>query len=239
MDGWDALAPGLAERRITGRDPGLAAHDGPTDSAPVDAAQPLPISGNAGAHLPSKEHGDDRVLVERVRAGDGAAYAELVDRYGGRLHAMLLHLAGGDHDLAAEFTQEAFVRAYANLDQFAGASSFYTWIWRLARNRALDLLERKRARNVDLESLGAIAADAGPGAALEGSEQRDAVRRALDDLPADQREILLLREFDGLDYVDIATALDLPEGTVKSRLNRARAALRERLCGVIAPEDVV
>lgn len=204
----------------------------------MEAPKPLPFTGNTGDPLPSKGHGDDRVLVERVRSGDGAAYAELVDRYGGRLHAMLLHLAGGDHDLAAELTQEAFVRAYANLDQFAGASSFYTWIWRLARNRALDLLARKRPRNLDLEPLGAVAADAGPGAAMEDAEQRDAVRRALDELPTDQREILLLREFEGLDYAQIAEALDVPEGTVKSRLNRARAALRERLGGVIAPEDV-
>ena len=178
------------------------------------------------------------MLVEQVRRGDGNAFAALVDRYGGRLHAMLLHLAGGDQDLAAELTQEAFVRAYANLEQFAGASSFYTWIWRLARNRALDLLARKRPRNLDLEPLGAIAADAGPGAALADADQRAAVHRALAELPAEQREILLLREFDGLDYERIAAALDLPEGTVKSRLNRARTALRERLSGVIAPEDV-
>jgi len=204
----------------------------------VDGSTPLAIARNAGAALPSKGHGDDRVLVDQVRAGDGAAYAQLVDRYGGRLHAMLLHLAGGDHDLAAELTQEAFVRAYANLDQFAGASSFYTWIWRLARNRALDLLARKRPLNVELEPLGATASDAAPSAALEGCEQRDAVRRALEALPADQREVLLLREFDGLDYGEIAAALAVPEGTVKSRLNRARAALRERLSGVIAAEDV-
>lgn len=204
----------------------------------MDAPRPLPIPGNVPSGAPSKGHADDHALVERVRRGDGSAYGELVDRYGGRLHAMLLHLAGGDGDLAAELTQEAFVRAYANLAQFAGASSFYTWLWRLGRNRALDLLARKRPRAHDLEPLGAVAADAGPGAALEGEEQRAAVRCAIASLPVDQREVLLLREFDGLDYEQIAAALDVPEGTVKSRLNRARAALRERLAGVIAPEDV-
>jgi RNA polymerase sigma-70 factor (ECF subfamily) len=131
-----------------------------------------------------------------------------------------------------------FVRAYANLAQFAGASSFYTWIWRLARNRALDLLARKRAHNLDLEPIGSVAPGPGPAAALEDAEQRDAVRAALATLPPDQREVLLLREFDGLDYQQIADALELPEGTVKSRLNRARAALRDRLAGIIAPEDV-
>jgi len=210
----------------------------PAQTRAVDATRPLPIAGNPGAFTPSKGHAEDLALVARVRAGDGDAYAELVDRYGGRLHAMLLHLADGDHDLAAEFTQEAFVRAYANLAQFAGASSFYTWIWRLARNRALDLLARKRPRNVDLEPLGAVASDAAPGTALADAELHAAVRAALATLPADQREVLLLREYEGLDYSEIATVLAVPEGTVKSRINRARAALRERLAGRITAEDV-
>lgn len=181
---------------------------------------------------------DDLAVVARVRAGDAGAWAELVDRYGGRIHAMLLHLADGDGDLAAEFTQEAFARAWERLDQFAGGSSFYTWLYRLARNRALDLLARKRPQAADLEPLGAAASDPAPGDAVAGAELRAAVQRALTELPAEQRELLLLREWEGLDYERIATLLGVPEGTVKSRLNRARAALRDRLAGRVVAEDL-
>lgn len=200
--------------------------------------------GNPASVAPSNSHAggqdtcDDRLLVDRVRAGDVGAYDLLVARYADRIHAMLRNLVGGDADAAAELTQEAFVRAFSRLDQFAGGSSFYTWLWRLARNRALDLLARRRPRSADLQE-GAWAADApAPGDRMAGEELRAAVRAALGRLPAEQREILLLREFDGLDYQQIAEALDVPEGTVKSRLNRARAALRAALEGRIVAEDI-
>jgi len=193
------------------------------------------VAGNPAPAAPSNPHGesidlaDDAILVARVRSGDGTAYAVLVDRYGHRLHAMLLHLAAGDAELAGEFTQEAFVRAFANLDQFAGRSGFYTWLWRLARNRAIDLLARKRPQATDLSTLQPSSNAAAPGARLEQDELRAGVQRALARLPIDSREIIVLREFDQLDYAEIADVLDLAEGTVKSRLNRARAALRELL----------
>jgi RNA polymerase sigma-70 factor, ECF subfamily len=190
---------------------------------------------------PSKLHGhdeDERSLVAAARAGDAHAYGRLVDRHGGRLHAMLLHLANGDGDLAAEFTQEAFVRAWANLDRFAGDSAFYTWLYRLARNRALDLIARKRPRCVDLATLAPTAPGDAPLEVMAAGEHRDAVRAALAELAGDQRELLLLREFEGLDYQAIAERLDVPEGTVKSRLNRARAALRALLERSIRAEDL-
>jgi RNA polymerase sigma-70 factor (ECF subfamily) len=177
-------------------------------------------------------------------AGDAAAYAGLVDRYGGRLHAMLLHLAQGDHELAAEFTQEAFVRAWERLGQFAGASSFYTWIYRLARNRALDLLDRRRPERFAAEvggeagDGGAVAATAAPGERMVREEQRAAVQAALATLPAASREILLLRDFEDLDYAAIAEMLEVPVGTVKSRISRARGELRAALAGRIGAEDL-
>jgi RNA polymerase sigma factor (sigma-70 family) len=204
----------------------------------VNAIKPLAMAGNPAPSGPSNQHGDDHAVVARLRQGDGAAFALLMDRHGARLHAMLLHLAHGDHDLAAEFTQEAFVRAFTNLDQFAGASSFYTWLYRLARNRALDLLARKKPLARDPATLGGEAASDVPGADLASAELRGEVRRALGELPLEQREILLLREFDGLDYAEIASALGIAEGTVKSRLNRARAALRDRLAGRVSAEDL-
>lgn len=197
-------------------------------------------AGNPAPLAPSNPHAapDDRLLVERLRAGDHGACAELVDRYAGRLHAMLLQLANGDADLAAEFTQEAFARAWANLDQFAGTSSFYTWIWRCARNRAIDLLARKRPQATDLAMLQHPAHNGSPSAALEQAETATAVRAALATLDPEHREVLLLREYDGLDYAQIADALGIAEGTVKSRISRARAALRECLADRFGAEDV-
>jgi len=185
-------------------------------------------------HAPQEEPEDDRLLVERLRRGDDTACDELLDRYGDRLFAMLLRLAGGDAEQAAEFTQEAFVRAYERLDRFDGTSRFYTWLYRLARNRALDLLARKRPVALDSEGLEAAAgsqnrAAADPGKRIEADERHAAVHAALDRLGAEQREIILLRDFEGLDYAEIAERLETAVGTVKSRLSRARAALRDEL----------
>lgn len=194
---------------------------------------------------PSKVHAppDDRAVVARLRAGEPAAAHDLVDRYAPRLHAMLVHLCQGDHDLAAEFTQEAFARAWERLGQFAGESSFYTWLYRLARNRAIDLLARKRPLARDLAQHAAhnnsISSDATPSQATARAELVTAVRDALAQLDAEAREIILLRDFDQLDYEAIAQTLDIALGTVKSRLSRARGALRDKLAGRIVPEDLV
>ncbi len=216
--------------------PGAEAFD---SVRPVDDA--IPAAGNATAPATSKHHGnenDESAIVAAARAGDAAAFGLLVDRHGSRLHAMLLHLANGDADLAAEFTQEAFVRAWSNLALFAGQSAFYTWLYRLARNRALDLIARKRPTCVDLTTLAPVSSGPGPLEEMAADEHRRAVRAALAELEPEQRELLLLREFENLDYHAIALHLDVPEGTVKSRLNRARAALRERLEHRVHPEDL-
>ena len=183
---------------------------------------------------------DDRLLAARARDGDHTAYAELVDRYGGRLHAMLLHLCAGDSDLAAEFTQEAFVRAFERLDLFAGGSSFYTWLYRLARNRAIDLLARRKPvamadeHLADIPQIGAST----PIDRLAAEEQRVLVHAGMSRISPEHREVLLLREWDGMDYDQIAIALGIALGTVKSRLNRARAELRAVLAPHVCAEDL-
>lgn len=180
----------------------------------------------------------DHDLVARLRAGDAAAAAVIVDHYAPRLHAMLLHLCQGDAEQAAEFTQEAFARAWERLDQFAGESSFYTWLYRLARNRAIDLLAKRRPRAMALEHTSGTSSEATPSQATARAELVAAVQAALQRLPVDMREIILLRDFDQLDYEAIAAALGIAVGTVKSRLSRARAALRETLAGRISVEDL-
>jgi RNA polymerase sigma-70 factor (ECF subfamily) len=199
---------------------------------------PLGNSAGAGSSKSTEAAIDDRLLALRARAGDQAAFAQLVTLHSDRLHAMLLHLANGDRDLAAELTQEAFVRAYDRLAQFEGASSFYTWLYRLARNRAFDLLARKRPTAVADEHLERAAETPSPADAVAGAELRDRVRAALAQLPAETRELLLMREFQGMDYDAIAAALDVPLGTVKSRLSRARGDLRAILERGVAPEDL-
>lgn len=201
-------------------------------------------AGTEDRPQPSKAYegiGDDRLVIERIRAGEIEAYAELVDRYGDRIYSMLLHLAGGDGEQAAEFVQEAFVRAYERLDRFDGSSTFYTWLYRLARNRAIDLLAKKRPAAFERGTLeaaadGAVRPGSGPQRALERDELQQRVHAALDRLPVEQREIILLRDFDGHDYAAIAELLEVAVGTVKSRLNRARSALRELLGGASAED---
>jgi RNA polymerase sigma-70 factor, ECF subfamily len=181
---------------------------------------------------------DDRELVARLRAGDNAAATELVDRYAPRLHAMLLHLCQGDAEQAGEFTQEAFARAWERLDRFAGESSFFTWLYRLARNRAIDLLARKRPQAMATDDQRHASSEPTPSRAMAQAELVSAVRHALTQISPEAREIILLRDFEGLDYDAIAEALGIAEGTVKSRLSRARASLRDALAGRITAEDL-
>ncbi len=172
---------------------------------------------------------DDRDLARRALAGDQTAYAALVDAYGERIFNMLLQLCNGDQDMASELTQEAFVRAYERLNQFDGASSFYTWFYRLARNRAIDIRKRKKPIANDPSTMHDPGHQQDPGQDMEDQELKDLVHAGLQLLNPEQQEIILLRDFQGHDYSDIAALLDIAEGTVKSRLNRARKALREQI----------
>ena len=195
------------------------------------------MAGNRERSPTSKgEAIDDRFLAMRARAGDREAYSQLVALYSDRLHAMLLHLANHDRDLAAELTQEAFVRAYERLEQFSGQSSFYTWLYRVARNRAIDLFARKHTAAYTGQEPASQAIS--PLDALGNDELRERVQQALQGMPLASRELLVMREFDGWDYDRIAEALEVPLGTVKSRLARARMELRSRLCGTIQAEDL-
>lgn len=149
----------------------------------------------------------------------------------------MLHMAAGDEDLAAELTQEAFVRAWEKLSLFAGKCRFYTWLYRLARNRCLDYLAKHKPKAMERQTLEAIAPGVTDPDALANEELRVRVREAIGRLGPDQREIILLRDFEGLDYASIAERLECAEGTVKSRLFRARHALRHQLSH-LGPEDL-
>ncbi|MCA9130329.1 MAG: sigma-70 family RNA polymerase sigma factor [Planctomycetales bacterium] len=176
---------------------------------------------------------EDIQSIKRVLAGDAAAFADLVGRYERRLQGLLLH-ACGSRELAEDISQEAFARAYRKLNLFSGDSQFYTWLARIALNLLASDRRRKRLENqlgregleVAIDSFGNAASQVD---SLDQSETRECVQHAIAQLDEDRRMVLLLRDFDGMDYDAIAETLDIPIGTVRSRLHRARLDLRSLL----------
>ncbi len=184
---------------------------------------------------------DDLSLVAACRAGDKEAFGMLVRRYQDRLYPTALRLTGHAED-ALDLLQEAFLRAYRKLERFQGRSSFYTWLYRLMVNLALSDRRRHRARGrrheCDLESVEPADDPAltDPALPLEQAERERQVQGALDALAVDHRVVIVMKDLDGLPYEEIATTLGIPIGTVRSRLHRARAELRERLVDLLAQE---
>ena len=182
----------------------------------------------------------DRADVARVRAGDVEAFAAIVRRW----QTPLVNLAYrfcGDRGRAEELAQEAFLRAYRNLEGFRGDSAFSTWLFALATNLYRTELRRIPQRTIALED---APEPRDPYSMSEAHELRDrdlAVRRAVLALPAKYREAMLLFYFHEMDVPAAARSLGLPEGTVKARLHRGRELLRAKLLRLLAlaPEGVV
>ncbi len=178
------------------------------------------------------QHLEDDECVARAQRGDVAAFSELVARYQDRIYRFLVRLTRSQDD-ALELTQETFLSAYQALPRWRPDARFTTWLFRIARNQAFDWLRRsKRVEFVALEEgQGFDIADPAPtpDAALETVQRLRALERALARLPAEHREILLLREIEEMSYEEIAGVLDVSLGTVKSRIARARAGLLEKM----------
>ena len=192
----------------------------------------------------------DDELVNMTRGGDREAYRTLVERYQGRLLAMALDILKTRED-AEDVVQETFVKAFLSLGQFKGESSFYTWLYRICFNMAVDI-RRKAARrggthleykdqvsvNTAAErswdqgsSLGSDIGQRveGPHDALARKELGRKIQEVLGELSEEHRAVITLREIDGLDYEEIAVAIGAPKGTVMSRLFYARKALKKAL----------
>lgn len=169
---------------------------------------------------------DDNEFVALARQGDHRAFAELVRRHQDRVFRFLLRMIGS-RDEAAELTQDTFMKAYQPLSGWRPQAQFSTWLFQIARNAALDVLRRRGlAEFVPIEDALLVADHAPTPEEQTGSSQRlRLLEHALRQLPADHREVLLLREIEDLSYAEIAVALGVAEGTVKSRIARARAAL--------------
>jgi RNA polymerase sigma-70 factor (ECF subfamily) len=182
---------------------------------------------------------EDRQLIERCRSGDREAFDELVRRYEKQAYNLAYRLSGNYHD-ASDVVVEAFVRVFQGLHTFRGEANFGTWLHRVVVNTFLDMRKRSKGRqNVSLEEQLELDGDTltrqiedtspGPEELVEKEEREEVLQRAIAQLPPERRILIVLYHFENLSYEEIAQMLNLPVGTVKSRLNRARLALREIL----------
>lgn len=172
-------------------------------------------------------------LLERCRQGDSLAWEALVRQYQGRVYALALHYVR-DRDEALDLAQEVFVRVFRKLGAFRGEEPFLPWLLRVARNLCIDHLRRAGARPPasDIpaeEARGLRAPGQSPEEAWEAGSRKRLVHRALSQMTEAHREMILLKEIQGLKLEEIASLLGLPLGTVKSRSNRARLELAETI----------
>jgi RNA polymerase sigma-70 factor (ECF subfamily) len=184
----------------------------------------------------AKVEQDDGQLIRAACQGDSAAFGGLVRKYQARLCTALTHVCGSLDD-AEDVAQEAFVQAYVKLRTFAGGSAFYTWLYRIAVNAAISRRRRRREQTAlsPRDEVGLEPLDDGERAdeRLLREERAVHVQRALGRLSDEHRTILVLREIEDCDYDEIAQILELPVGTVRSRLHRARLQLKEQLDAVL------
>lgn len=235
-------------------DPPGAAHDdanGPAGGGGASVAEGA--TGEASAPTPpTPDDSADRALVERVKRGEPGAWNDLLRRYQDRIYAVCLRLAG-NRDLAADLAQDTMVKLVQHIDRYDGRCQFFTWVYRITVNTSLTRLRAEKLRrmpSLDAPARGgsgqspdtpaltprSVGTAAHPGepsspSRVEQQEARRAVLRAIELLAPEHAAVLVLRDGQGLEYQQIADALEITVGTVKSRLFRARAALRDILEG--------
>lgn len=173
---------------------------------------------------------DQEKIIARARRGDADAFEQLVVAYREQVFRLALRMCGSEAD-ADEVGQEAFLSAWKALPNFRGESQFSTWLYQLTTHAAIDLMRREKRQIAAADITEVSAADPAPSPQqqAEQSEQREIVRDAILQLAPEQREVVVLRFMEELSYEEIGAVLKLPSGTVKSRLNRAKAQLKEIL----------
>ena len=179
---------------------------------------------------------EETQLIRLARAGDRDAFAQLLERYEKPVYHQALRMVGHSED-AADLTQEVFLKVWQGLPGFQGDSAFSTWLYRLTSNACIDFLRREKRRRGTLSlddqelDLSAQLSDPAPAPqqALEQRELQRALEAGLAQLSDEHRQVLVLRELNGLSYEEIAQALGLSPGTVKSRIARARLSLAKFL----------
>lgn len=174
----------------------------------------------------------DLLLARRAAAGQTAAWDELIDLYGERLYNLALHFAGSREE-AEDLTQEIFLRLYQNLRQYRGDRPLVSWALRLSRNLCIDhyrhARQERRSLRLSEEILAQLPAEDDVQAEAQLREEVEAVHEALAKMPEEMAEVVLLRDLQGWSLEEVASYLDIPLGTVKSRLHRARLELAGRV----------
>lgn len=193
--------------------------------------------------MPNSDEASERRFIERLRARDERAFNELVQLYQRRVYALVLRMVGR-RDEADDMTQEVFVQVFKAIGQFRGDSKISTWIYRIAvnlcKNRVMYLARRKSDRQAEYEPMaersqlggakGVTAGDvARPDHMVEGLQMEYLVKRSIAEIDEDFRQVLVLRDVEDLSYEEIAEITGLPQGTVKSRIHRARAMLKAKV----------
>lgn len=187
----------------------------------------------------------DHTLIENCLAGRRESYGVLVERYQNRLFHSLIHLLGSQED-AQDAAQDAFVQAYEKLASFRGQSQFYSWLFRIAFNLAVSDRRKSKLMSVSLEARreanGLEPSDGNPANepsyAMDVSDRQRIVQQALSELSEEFRTALILKEMDGMSYEEIADVLEIPLGTVRSRIHRGRMELREKLSLLLRSEVI-
>ena len=186
---------------------------------------------------------DDLELVDRARAGDEEAFRALFERYHRRAYSLAVGVVRNRDD-ALDVVQDAFIKAHRHIGKFEGNSTFYTWLYRIVMNLAIDHIRRtKRGRSVDYDdTLGHSESDSvgedsllprildeNPGKSLVRKEMREHIGTALGELSDNHRAVLVMRELEGLSYEEMAEAMGCSKGTIMSRLFHARRNMQKRL----------
>lgn len=234
--------------------PDALPEDLPDDAAPLpDAAierlapvnRPFGRASNNEARR--REAEEDREFILRAQKGDQAAFRRLVERHQRRAFAIAMGLVRDEND-ARELVQDAFLRVYRNLNSFQGGSSFFTWLYRIVTNLAIDLMRKPGRRDVELVDGQAVpeeAADFPLVSRIDGADPIDVMRRreiatriqaALEALPPYHRGVILMREVEGMSYEEMAVAMNVSKGTIMSRLFHARQKLQRALADCYAEE---
>ena len=213
--------------------------------------QPLSTASKAKGAPDEAPGKNDHDLVQRLQQGDSRAFRTLFDRYHRRAFAVAVGVVKNKDD-AQDVVQEAFVKVHKNIGKFQGTSSFYTWLYRIVMNVSIDHVRRtSRRKNLDFDERvvheksevagdGALlpnVANANPGRAALRRELGGAIAAALAELPEHHRQVIVLREIEGMSYEQMADALDVPKGTIMSRLFHARKKMQAELAPYLSGED--
>jgi RNA polymerase sigma-70 factor (ECF subfamily) len=218
------------------------------NTEPVAASNREASQALRGAPLDKRREADeDRELIKQAQGGDKQAFRRLVERHQRRAYSIALGLVRDEND-ARELVQEAFLRVYRGLATFEGGSSFFTWLYRIVTNLAIDLMRKPGRRDAELSDNQAADDDGGElsfVSRIDGADPIDMLRRreiaeriqaALDALPPYHRGVILMREVEGMSYEEMAQAMGVSKGTIMSRLFHARQKLQRALADCYAED---